>query len=104
MLKLSQTRLDPAEYAKIAAVLPRADEYMALAGRLGAYQGAVPKPWPRAGVRSRPSPALNFPEPDQSTVSRRERLGLSAESIENPRSDGSIRSLAAIAPRAAIAS
>jgi len=42
MLKLSQTRLDPAEYAKIAAVLPRADEYMALAGRLGAYQGAVP--------------------------------------------------------------
>lgn len=42
MLKLSQARLDPAEYAKIAAVVPRADEYMALAGRLGAYQGAVP--------------------------------------------------------------
>ena len=42
MLKLSQARLDAAEYAKIAAVVPRADEYMALAGRLGAYQGAVP--------------------------------------------------------------
>jgi hypothetical protein len=42
MLKLSQQRLEPAEYAKIAGVIPRADEYMALAKRLDAFQGAVP--------------------------------------------------------------
>lgn len=42
MLKLSEMRLDPAEYAKIASVIPRANEYMALAGRLDAFQGAVP--------------------------------------------------------------
>lgn len=42
MLKLSQARLDPGQYGKIAAVIPRADEYMALARRLDAFQGAVP--------------------------------------------------------------
>jgi outer membrane murein-binding lipoprotein Lpp len=50
MLKLSQTRLDPAQYEKIAAVVPRADEYMALAGRLGAFQGAVPSASGLAGA------------------------------------------------------
>jgi hypothetical protein len=41
MLKLSQERLDPAGYARIAGVIPRADEYVALARRLGAFKGAV---------------------------------------------------------------
>jgi hypothetical protein len=42
VLKLAQARLNVASYARIAAVIPRGDEYMALAGRLGAFQGAVP--------------------------------------------------------------
>jgi len=42
MLKVSQLRIEPAEYAKIAKVIPRADEYIALASRLDAFQGATP--------------------------------------------------------------
>lgn len=42
MLKLSEMRLDPAEYSRITSVIPRANEYMALAGRLDAFQGAAP--------------------------------------------------------------
>ena len=41
MLRLSEERLDPAGYSKITSVIPRADEYIALAQRLGAFQGAV---------------------------------------------------------------
>ena len=42
VLKLAQARLDMAGYARIAAVIPRGDDYMALAERLGAFEGAVP--------------------------------------------------------------
>lgn len=42
VLKLAQARLEVADFEKIAAVVPRGNEYMALAGRLGAFQGAVP--------------------------------------------------------------
>ena len=42
VLKLAQARLEVADFDKIAAVVPRGNEYMALAGRLGAFQGAVP--------------------------------------------------------------
>jgi outer membrane murein-binding lipoprotein Lpp len=41
MLSLAENRLDPAEYAKISAVVPRGNEFMALANRLGAFQGSV---------------------------------------------------------------
>lgn len=44
MLRLSQERLDPASYAKISSVLPRSNEYIALAKRLGAFQGVVANP------------------------------------------------------------
>jgi hypothetical protein len=44
MLKLSQERLDVASYAKIASVFPRSNEYIALARRLGAFQGVVANP------------------------------------------------------------
>lgn len=44
MLSLAQERLDPAEFARIAAVVPRSNEYIALAGRLGAFQGSVANP------------------------------------------------------------
>lgn len=42
VLKLAQARLEVADFDKIAAVFPRGNEYMALAGRLGAFEGAVP--------------------------------------------------------------
>jgi hypothetical protein len=42
MLKVSEVRLDPAQYDRIASVIPRGDEYVELARRLGAFQGAVP--------------------------------------------------------------
>jgi len=44
MLRLSQERLEPASYAKIAAVFPRSNEYIALAKRLGAFKGVVANP------------------------------------------------------------
>jgi hypothetical protein len=50
MLKLAQARLDRGQYARIAAVVPRANEYIALASRLGAFQGAVPSAGGLAGA------------------------------------------------------
>ncbi len=44
MLKLAQARLPLADYDRIAGVVPRANEYMALASRLGAFEGATPTP------------------------------------------------------------
>lgn len=44
VLSLAQEALDPAAYAKIAAVVPRANEYIALGGRMGAFAGSVGNP------------------------------------------------------------
>jgi len=41
MLSLAQQRLDTGEFQKIAGVIPRANEYVALGTRLGAYQDAI---------------------------------------------------------------
>lgn len=41
LLRLSQGRLDTSQYAKVAAVVPNADQYMATASRLGVFQDDI---------------------------------------------------------------
>jgi outer membrane murein-binding lipoprotein Lpp len=50
MLKLAQARLAVSEYDRISAVVPRGNEYTALADRLGAFQGATPTATGLAGA------------------------------------------------------
>ncbi len=50
MLKLAQARLAVSEYDRIAGAVPRSNEYIALADRLGAFQGATPSASGLAGA------------------------------------------------------